>query len=315
MSALFCAGLVVAFGDSVQLKDKNAITGKILAEKSDSVVVDIGYTVLVIPRNQILKTSRTDETLPVTKVAITPKMDANATSATESNNGFYLSEGKSTTARTVRELVNEIGESVVQVRTPSGLGSGFFINAEGFLITNFHVIEGETKISVEVYHQKDGQLEPHSYKEVRIVAINKFQDVALLKIEDKDAPKFKYVPLGNSDRLSVGDHVFAIGSPMGLENPLSSSAECIYPVRVVVPKLLLQVRPNGASQRRALSTCGDCDLQLPAPHHGRVVEVAEGWLIDDIAQNATALGLAKGKLVDRLILIGSNHQRDSIQVR
>jgi len=74
------------------------------------------------------------------------------------------------------------------------------------------------KISVEVYHRHDGQLDRKTYKQVRIVAINKFQDLALLKIEDKDAPKFKYVSLGNSDALTVGDSVFAIGSPMGFGN-------------------------------------------------------------------------------------------------
>jgi serine protease Do len=121
----------------------------------------------------------------------------------------------------VRDLVKQIGEAVVQVRTPSGLGSGFFINADGYLITNFHVIEGETEITVEVYRQVDGQLDRESYKKVRIVAINKFHDLALLKIEDKNAPKFKYVTLGNSDALSVGDPVFAIGSPMGLERTVT----------------------------------------------------------------------------------------------
>ena len=105
--------------------------------------------------------------------------------------------------------------------TPGGLGSGFFINENGYLITNFHVIQGETEISVEVYHQQNGQLSRDTYKKVRIVAINKFQDLALLHIEDKNAPKFKAVTLGNSDALSVGDPVFAIGSPMGLERTVT----------------------------------------------------------------------------------------------
>src|SRR3989441_10522634 len=88
-------------------------------------------------------------------------------------------------------------------------------------MTNFHVIEGETQISLEVYHQKDGELERKTYKQVRIIAINKFEDLALLKIEEKDAPKFKYVVMGNADALSVGESVFAIGSPLGLERTVT----------------------------------------------------------------------------------------------
>ena len=88
-------------------------------------------------------------------------------------------------------------------------------------MTNFHVIEGETKISVEVYHQKAGQLERKSYKDVKIIAMNKFEDLALLKIEDKDAPKFVRVLIGDSDALSVGERVFAIGSPLGLERTVT----------------------------------------------------------------------------------------------
>jgi serine protease Do len=107
------------------------------------------------------------------------------------------------------------------VRTPGGLGSGFIINEDGFLMTNFHVIEGETQISVEVYLQSGGELERKTYKQVRIIAINKFADLALLKIDDKDIPKFKYVLLGSADALSVGDGVFAIGSPLGLERTVT----------------------------------------------------------------------------------------------
>ena len=128
---------------------------------------------------------------------------------------------RSSAARDVSSLVKQIGEAVVQVRTPGGLGSGFFINDDGYLITNFHVIEGETEISVEVYQQKDGQLDRETYKQVKIIAINKFHDLALLHIEDKNAPKFKPVTLGSSDALNVGDGVFAIGSPLGLERTVT----------------------------------------------------------------------------------------------
>jgi serine protease Do len=121
----------------------------------------------------------------------------------------------------VREFVGQLGEAVVQVRTPGGLGSGFFIHPDGYFVTNFHVTEGETKISIEVYHQKGGQLERRSYKDVRIVAMNKFADLSLLKVEDKDAPRFKAVVLGDSDSLAQGDRVFAIGSPLGLERTVT----------------------------------------------------------------------------------------------
>jgi serine protease Do len=51
--------------------------------------------------------------------------------------------------------------------------------------------------------------------------MNKFGDLALLKIDDKAAPKFKVVPLGDSDVVSQGDRVFAIGSPQGLERTVT----------------------------------------------------------------------------------------------
>jgi serine protease Do len=214
LALVFCAANL-ASADTIQLKDKAAVTGKILAEKPDAIVVDVGYTVLVVPRSSIATVSKTGTvtpqasavTNPVASIVLTPQ--------------FYYSTLLNSPARDVSSLVKQIGEAVVQVRTPEGLGSGFFINADGYLITNFHVIEGETEISVEVYHQKDGQLDRETYKQVKIIAINKFHDLALLKIEDKDAPKFKYITLGNSDALSVGDAVFAIGSPLGLERTVT----------------------------------------------------------------------------------------------
>jgi serine protease Do len=173
-------------------------------------VVDVGFTVLQVPRTAVLSIVKASEasTAPTT----TPVTPAGQ---------FYAASTKTAAVRDVSSLVKQLGEAVVQVKTAGGLGSGFFLNEDGYLITNFHVIEGETEISVEVYHQKNGQLDRVTYKQVKIIAINKFHDLALLHIEDKGAPKFKSVTLGSADVLNVGDGVFAIGSPLGLERTVT----------------------------------------------------------------------------------------------
>jgi serine protease Do len=219
----------LASAETIQLKDQASVSGKILAEKRDQVVVDLGFTVLSIPKSSIAKISK--ETAPADSRKngkAQPATTARASTelpeppvATSAPRALFQGARPGLQEQSVRELVKQLGEAVVQVRTPGGLGSGFILNEEGYLITNFHVIEGETQISVEVYHVRNGQLDRRSYKQIRIVAMNKFQDLALLRIEEKDAPKFASVPLGDSDVLAVGERVFAIGSPLGLERTVT----------------------------------------------------------------------------------------------
>jgi len=233
---ILCAALLLGGfalpGATLQLKDKASVSGTILAQKPDEVVIDIGYTVLVIPRSQILnlindKTPGAKITASVPPVAAVPEPPAvplpgaPLRPGSAAGEGFFSTGAGALKDRSVRELAAELGAAVVQVRTPGGLGSGFFINDEGFLITNFHVTEGETQISVEVFQQKNGELERKVYKQVKIVSLNKFGDLALLKVEDKDAPKFVHVSLADSDTLAVGERVFAIGSPLGLERSVT----------------------------------------------------------------------------------------------
>lgn len=212
-------GLGLAWGwmpatlaETVLLRDGASVTGRILAEKKDQLVVDLGYTVLSIPRGEVVE---------VVQEAKSDDKPGEPALIQEIRGGLYAVAATPPAERPVRELVQELGESVVQVRAPSGLGSGFFVTEDGYLITNFHVIEGETRLSVEVYHQRNGQLERRSYKDVRIVAMNKFADLALLKVEDKDATSFKRLLLGDPGSLSVGERVFAIGSPLGLERTVT----------------------------------------------------------------------------------------------
>lgn len=240
-TALFLCAVVCASGDVVELKEAASVTGTIVAEKPDQVFVDVGYTVLAIPRKEIVNITKSDlvqqprsagsakqrtqkqsaKSPQPTPVVVSGVTDATNAREQRADNFYRVGPARARAERTVRELVNQLGEAVVQVRTPGGQGSGFFINEDGYLITNFHVIEGETQISVEVYHQRGGQFERRLYKQVRIVALNKFDDLALLKVEDKDAPEFVSVQLGDSDALAVGERVFAIGSPLGLERTVT----------------------------------------------------------------------------------------------
>jgi serine protease Do len=228
IAALTCSLISASANDLVQLRDNSAVRGKILTEKPDQVVVDLGFTVLVVPRGEILKISSNEPDPAVAPAAqletaklVPVSAPTEVSVAQPARDGLFRDGNANLPDRTVRDLVSLLGEAVVQVRTPSGLGSGFIVNGEGYLITNFHVVESETQISVEVYHQNEEQLERRSYKQVRIVAMNKFADLALLKIDDKGAPKFTSVPLGDSDALGVGERVFAIGSPLGLERTVT----------------------------------------------------------------------------------------------
>lgn len=209
-------GPVAGHPDTVHLKDRASITGQIVAEKADQVAVDIGYTILMVPRAHIEKIVTGE---PAGEGAGPDKPEAAPQNL--AGQTLYRISSQPKAEQTVQELAGKLGEAVVQVRTPGGLGSGFFLNEEGYLITNFHVIEGETQISIEVYHQRNGQLERRSYKQTRIIAMNKFADLALLKVEDPEAPKFAWVMLGQSGALSAGDRVFAIGSPLGFERTVT----------------------------------------------------------------------------------------------
>jgi serine protease Do len=91
-------------------------------------------------------------------------------------------------------------------REVTSLGSGFIIEASGYVITNNHVIEDADEVTVTLPNND-------KYK-AKIVGRDKKTDLALMKIESKNPLPF--VPLGNSDDMRVGDWVIAIGNPYGL---------------------------------------------------------------------------------------------------
>ena len=85
-------------------------------------------------------------------------------------------------------------------------GSGFIVRPEGYIFTNFHVVEGADKIEVKL---RDGRELP-----ARVVGTDEKTDIAVIKIDAKDLP---IVQLGNSDGVRVGQFAFAIGAPFKLD--------------------------------------------------------------------------------------------------
>ena len=120
--------------------------------------------------------------------------------------------------KTARESVVYVTSTVVQRTFFFGdqvgkeLGSGFIVNANGEILTNNHVVSGSQRVEV--------MLPDQSRYPATILARDPPNDLALIKIQPKK--QVHYLPLGDSDRIQVGQKVLAIGQPLGLEGTLTT---------------------------------------------------------------------------------------------
>ena len=98
-----------------------------------------------------------------------------------------------------------------QEAQPRGVGSGFILSADGYIMTNAHVVEGADEVMVTLTDKREFK--------ARIVGADKRTDVAVVKIQATGLPAVK---VGDVSRLRVGEWVMAIGSPFGLENTVTA---------------------------------------------------------------------------------------------
>lgn len=126
----------------------------------------------------------------------TVKTDGTQLSASE----VYKNNVNSTVGITTEISTNYFGYTT----TAAASGSGFIITEDGYIVTNYHVIDGANKVKVTTYDNT-------SY-DAEIVGSDESNDIAVLKI---DATGLEAVTLGDSEALSVGDNVVAIGNPLG----------------------------------------------------------------------------------------------------
>ena len=188
---------------SVNLTGGAVITGELIQQKSERLIIDIGYTILTIPMNKV-------NTLQHTNAQQTSRIDK----------GLYAI-AKNQKESSIEENIKNNAESVIRVRSPVGLGSGFIIHSEGYVVTNYHVIDSETQLSITLFKKEAKGIHKIIFKKIRIVAIDPYADLALLKIEDIGSHKLKAVSFAADEKLAQGRTVYSIGSPLGLDRTVS----------------------------------------------------------------------------------------------
>ncbi len=206
---LFAATFAIPLrADVIELKTGQKIEGDVLKDSGGELVIDLGIDIVRVPTSQIKSRQGKDvEAKPQAQPAV-DKQEIYSTAELP--------------IRTIKELTLKFGEGVVLVQTPSGLGSGFIIDDRGYCVTNYHVVEQETRIAVTIFHKNEaGEFVRRRIDDVAIIALNPFFDLALLQVPVQKDVQFQHVYLARNNELREGDEVFAIGNPLGLERSVS----------------------------------------------------------------------------------------------
>ncbi len=194
------------YADVVQLHFGSEVHGEIVKRTDNRIWIDIGPDVIPIDMSQVKN--------------IILDVHDKAETKLDTSHLFRVSGGLPELAPTTQAGL--VGPSVIKVSTPGGLGSGVLLNEEGFAVTNAHVIQGETAIEATVWiPQPDGSLQRTTIEDVEIIAVNNHLDLALLKLTHPDNAPFDYSVLEMAETIEVGEVVFAIGNPLGLERSMS----------------------------------------------------------------------------------------------
>ncbi len=180
------------------------LQGRVLRTTEQAILLDVGFDVLKVPTSAVLRRSTVDG------------VGSGRTVAEELFATAELPE------RSVAEGARIMGEAVVKIEAAGGQGSGFVTHKDGWVVTNFHVVEREVEVDVVIYPVGKAGLEPRTVRKAKVAAIAPTLDLALVKMEPPKDLELKTVYLGDSDSMRVGDTVYAIGAPIGLDRTVSS---------------------------------------------------------------------------------------------
>jgi S1-C subfamily serine protease len=160
------------------------------------------------------------------------------------------------------------------VEPQEGSGSGSIIDQQGNILTNYHVIEGAQKLSVSLGGQKEYA--------ARIVGGDPDTDLAVIRLIEKPTGPLTVVPLGDSDKLVVGQKVLAIGNPFGLDRTLTTG---------VISGLQ---RPIRARNRRLIEGAIQTDASINPGNSGGPLLDSHGRMIGINSQILSPSGTSAG---------------------
>jgi len=194
-----------AFADIVRLKSGASIDGTVLKRTERRIWIDVGADVLSFSMDDVASVDSTS-----------------AAANVETKQDTLFSTASGLAELPPREQAKILGPAVIKVSTPGGLGSGVILSRDGYAITNAHVVQGETNLRATVWFaQPDGTLKRTDIDDVELVALNNHIDLALVKLKHPEGKDFLFAPVQDAEKLEIGQNVFAIGNPLGLERTLT----------------------------------------------------------------------------------------------
>lgn len=194
------------------MKNKQLLVLMLIAALIGGLISVIGYSALIDDKE---KSTIVQVREPVSLVSLKPGLDS-------STDFTYAAE------KTVNAVVNVKTQSTIQYRNPiyeffygerykgyeepvTGIGSGVIITADGYIVTNNHVIENSDKVSITLNDKREF--------EAKVVGTDHSTDLALLKVDTEGLP---FITFGNSDDLRVGEWVLAVGNPFNISSTVTA---------------------------------------------------------------------------------------------
>lgn len=197
----------VASGDVLRLESGGELHGTIVKRTADRIWIDVGPKVIDVS---------------VEDVAETLMDDQSHGSLEQGAFEFLFRTATGLAQLSPREQAARVSPTVIKVRTPRAIGSGVFVNEDGYAITNAHVIQGETDLRIIAWlRQPDGSTRRTTLEDIEIISVNNHLDLALLRAIHPAGEEFEFALLEHHESIEVGQPVFAIGNPHGLEQTMS----------------------------------------------------------------------------------------------